>query len=184
MFIYLLFIIIILIIPKPIVEEGEDCLTGHCAPSDLDKVDDLVIFEPIDLDGSLVGLDEVLEDEQELMKDDNGSAAAPAEDETENAGAYQAETESEQAETESYQAEAEPEQTEMKSEQAELGSGQAEEVTNRTQSESEQAEMETVLPEKKIKQAEMDANFAEKQRVAQEEVGYDEEEMSNHIEPL
>ncbi len=144
-------------------------------------MDDLVIFEPIDLDGSLVGLDEVLEDEQELMKDDNGSAAAPAEDKPENAGDYQAETESE---TESYQAETEPEQAETRSVQAELGSGQAEEVTNRTQSESEQAEMETVLPEKEIKQAEMDANFAEKQRMAEAEAGYEEEEMSNHIEPL
>ncbi len=148
-------------------------------------MDDLVIFEPIDLDGSLVGLDEVLEDEQELMKDDNGSAAAPAEDEPENAGTYQAETESEQqAETESYQAETEPEQAETRSVQAELGSGQAEEVTNRTQSESEQAEIETVLPEKEIKQTEMDANFAEKQRVAEAEAVYEEEEMSNHIEPL
>ena len=36
-------------------EEEEDCVTEHCAE---DKVDDLVIFEPIDLDGNLVGLEE------------------------------------------------------------------------------------------------------------------------------
>jgi len=165
---------------KLVLQEGEDCLTEHCAHSDLDKVDDLVIFEPIDLDGNLVGLDEMLTDEarseEELMKADN---------------------ESEPVEVDSAVA---PTEGELEFDQAETESDQSETETNRTHTEPEQAETETLQAETEIKQAEMDMNSAEQEAIRPEDgeeeedaasmrggevnLPHFEEELSNQIEPL
>lgn len=143
-------------------EEGEeeDCLTGHCAPlpeGDLDKVDDLVIFEPIDLDGKLVGLDDATSDQAEQDRSAvNTEADASIERESRRMEmeVSREEVESNQVEMESNQVEKESNQVLMKSNMAEMDSNQAEMEPNPAEMESNPAEMES-------NQAELDSNQPE-----------------------
>lgn len=176
-------------------EDGDGCVSEHCGGED--RVDDLVIFEPIDLDGKLVGLGEEAsgdearkEAEQDLADmDSNTVEASQAEvessqteskmaDTTQPSAAESSVVDAEQSLTESEPAEIEPNL-------AESGLGDMDLSLAETESnliESDLPDLEPNLTESR--QGEVVDNVAdEEEREANDDEGEYTEDMANHIEP-